>query len=304
MTTQKQVKAGIESARKSLTLFRSQTKGTIESARKSLTFFCSQLKGAIESARKSLTLFRSQLKGAIGRMLICKEVRHALLLGSGLLFLPVISSSAAEKPTAPEILKGARFNQSSQHRVLRGQLRTGGEKIPFRLVLNGPEIRYEFSDPSQILVLKMGEQSSRFEEVTKEGSEQVKTGRFDDFVRNSDVTYEDLALRFLYWKDAKIIGDDTIAGISYYKLELHPDGSPSQYGTVRAWIGKRSGALAQAESYGRNGILAAKFTVTSIRPLSDGAYIFKQMRIERMSGGKAKDSTPTYLEIMGELKAQ
>ena len=89
----------------------------------------------------------------------------------GVLLLILASSPLVwAGPTATEILERARLTQGSQHRVLLGQLRTGSTVIPFRLVLNGPEIRYEFSNPKQILVVKMGEQGSRLEEITKEGA--------------------------------------------------------------------------------------------------------------------------------------
>jgi len=104
----------------------------------------------------------------------------------------------------------------------------------------------------------------------------------------------------VHFNDAKIRGEESIGGFSHYKLELHPDGVSSQYGTVLAWIGVRSGALAKAECYGRNGKLIARFTVVSVRRLSDGTGIFKSMRIERMVDGKEKDSAPSYLEITGE----
>ena len=226
-----------------------------------------------------------------------------VLLGAMALFALANPSIVQAEPTATEILQGVRLNQSSQHRVLQGQLRTENVRIPFRLILNGPEIRYEFSNPKQIIVLRMGEQGSRLDEITNEGSEKVTAARFDDLIRNSDISYEDLALRFLYWKNARIVGEENVGGFRCYKIELHPDrGSGSQYGTVWAWIGKNSGALAKAECYTPKGVLAVRFKVVSGRKLEDGTWIFKQISIARMRDGKDRDSSPTYIEITGEAK--
>jgi hypothetical protein len=205
--------------------------------------------------------------------------------------------------TAAEILERAAMTQSSQHRVLDAVLRTDDQKIPFRLVLNGPEIRYEFSNPEQVFVVKLGPKA-RIQEVTPDKASRIPAAKYDAAVRNSDVTYEDLALRFLYWKDAKLVSEEGLAAGRSYKLEMHPGDIPSQYGTVRAWINEKSGGLDKAECYNRKGQLVARFSVRSIRKLSDGTWIFKSMRIERMDDGKSRDSEPTYLEISGEEGAR
>lgn len=236
---------------------------------------------------------KTQVKAALRQF--CKFKTGFL---GGLLFFAFAlppSLRADPAPSAAQILEKARLTEGSQHHVLRAQLRTGPTVIPFRLVLNGPEIRYEFSNPKQILVLKLGQEGARLEEITKEGAERVAFSRFDDRVRNSDITYEDLTLQFLYWKNATIKEQSG----STYVLDLHPGGVPSQYGTVRAWI--RNGALEKAECYTRKGLPLAKFKVTGVTaPLSDGTRFFSSMRIERMVDGKSKDESPSYLEIKGE----
>lgn len=176
-----------------------------------------------------------------------------------------------------------------------------GTVIPFRLVLNGNEIRYEFSKPEQTIALRLGDENSRLEEVTKNGSQRVTAARLDDPVRNTDITYEDLALQFLYWKKAKIVDDDLVAGISCHKLELNPGrGSGSQYGTVWAWITKDGGALSKAECYGPDGKLVARFTFVSLQTLHDGTRFLKEMRIARFENGAQRKTSPTRLIIAEE----
>lgn len=235
----------------------------------------------------------------LGRSFALPSLALPLMVAVSLLCASV--TARAEDPSAAEILERAVMNQSSQHRVLNAVLvkPEEGTKIPFRLVLNGPEFRYEFSNPEQVFVVKLGDKS-RIQEVTSEGTSRIPVAKYDARVLNTDITFEDLALRFLYWKDAKIMGEEGLGDFRCYKLELHPGAIPSQYWTVRAWVNKSSGALVKAECYDRNAVLVARFSARGVQSLHDGTWIFKTMRIERMQNGKKSDPSPTELIIKGE----
>jgi len=210
-------------------------------------------------------------------------------------FVPLRAQNSA--PTAQQILVGVRLNQSEQHRTLNGRLRHGSETTPFRLVLNGSEIRYEF--PDQTLILRLGDNSSQLLEATKSGTQKVTAARFDTRVRGTDITYEDLALNFLYWPKAKIEGEETKLTQRCWKLHLEPGSrGDSQYAVVLLWAEQKSGAFLQAEGYDSDGKAAKRFKVISgQRDPVNGGWMLKSMRIEQLQGLKSKDATPTYLEI-------
>ena len=197
-----------------------------------------------------------------------------------------------------EILLKARMNEAAQSIALDGQLRHGETQIPFRLTMDAGEIKYEFSNPDQTLVLQLGDKSARLEEVTKNGAQRIVTdAQYDRTIRGTDITYEDLSMRFLYWPVAKIVGRDIMLTRSCWKLRVEP-GNPknSQYGYVLLWIEKQSGALVQVETYDKAGVLLKRFEVKSVQKIDSG-YILKQMRIQKMKDGEPEDPTPTYLEI-------
>ena len=199
---------------------------------------------------------------------------------------------------AQEILSRVRVNQAEQHRVLDGQVRHGGTVIPFRFTLDGGEVRYEFSNPNQTLVLKLGEKGSRLEEITQNGTQRVVTdAQYDRKVRGTDITYEDLSMRFLYWPVAKATGEEVMLMRNCWKLRVEP-GSPknSQYGWVLLWVEKQSTSLVRVETYDRAGNLVKRFEVKSVQKV-EGGYILKQMRIQKMEKGRPIDPVPTYLEI-------
>lgn len=205
-------------------------------------------------------------------------------------------AAAEPAPDAQEILRTVRLAQASQHQTLRGQLRNGGNAIPFRLVIDGPTIRYQFNEPPT-LQLRLLDKDSRLEEITRGSAEKVTAAKFDTHVRNTDITYEDLALKFLYWPNATVEGDEMMLLRKCWKIRVSPPAkNQSQYSSATLWIEKESGALMQAEALDHDGKFAKRFKVISGQKL-EGMWLLKQMRIETGGSGGSKDRTPTYLEI-------
>ncbi len=215
-----------------------------------------------------------------------------------LLSLFVAIPSHAEEEADPQlILKQVRLAQSSQNSSLTGVIRTAGKKLPFRLISKSGTIRYEFSDPAQVIQLRLGEKEPRLEEITGGKAEKVSPKRFDDRVRDTDISYEDLSLGFLYWTNATVRGEQTMLLQKCWIIRVEPGArGDSQYGKVDLWISKKNGALMQAEAFDAAGKLSRKFKVISGQPVGDGLWMLKEMRIESMQG-RSSDRTPTYLDI-------
>jgi len=213
------------------------------------------------------------------------------------LLLIITAARGAEAPDARDILRDLRAAESAESRTLTGRIRTGAAKIPFKLSMHDGAVRWEFQDPPQTLVLRLGEKSSSLEEITPQGKSKVASARMDDPVRGSDITYEDLAMRFLYWPDAKVEGEQTIMLTRCWQILVAPGSSASSYSRVRVWVAKESPALMKCEAFGRDGKLARTFTVRSGQKTRDGLWILKQMRIESAAARAGGDRTPTYLEI-------
>jgi hypothetical protein len=220
-------------------------------------------------------------------------------LALALLCAPAGPAFAADPPPdARAILREVRSSQALHNEALKGQLRTGGKSVPFRLSFGGETIKYEFSNPPATIVLRMNEKESRLSEVTKAGAERISGARFSDPVRGTDISYEDLSMRFLYWSRAAVQGEELKLFRKCWIVRVEaPQVSDSQYSKVVMWIDKESGALLQAEAFDKLGKFARRFKVISGQKI-DGAWYLKQMRIEAPAG-KTKDKEPTYLEVQG-----
>ena len=123
--------------------------------------------------------------------------------------------------------------------------------------------------------------------------------RYDDSVRGGLLTYEDLAMRFLYWKNPKLLGEEKVGPSTAYKIEIPAPPTATEYGVVRVWVDKNTGALTKIEGYDRKGRLSKKFTVVSVQKI-DGQYMLKSMSVERVDPETRKVALRTYLEILGK----
>ena len=199
-------------------------------------------------------------------------------------------------PSAREILASVRMIEARQQIDLQGQLRESNIVVPFRLTQNGPLIRYSFTSPDEILQLRLGENSSRLDLITDTGTEKFSESKLDQKIRDTSVTYGDLAFKFLYWQNARVLGEENVRTRSCWKLQLRAPSRESQYSNVLLWIDKASGALMRMEGYDWNARLAKRFEAVSAQKI-DNRWFLKQMRIEEFQPGTNKVQARTYLEI-------
>jgi hypothetical protein len=213
-----------------------------------------------------------------------------------LLFISSVPIFAQSPPSAKDILASVRMIESKQQLDLQGQLRQNDVVVPFRLVQNGPLIRYSFTNPDEVLQLRLGENSSRLDLVSDTGTEKFAGSKLNQKIRDTSVTYEDLAFKFLYWPTARVLGEENVRTRKCWKLQLRAPSRESQYSNVLLWIDKASGALMRMEGYDWNAQLTKRFEVVSAQKI-EGRWFLKQMRVEEFQPGTSHVLARTYLEI-------
>jgi len=213
-----------------------------------------------------------------------------------LCFVSALSLYGAAVPSANEILASVRMIEARQQIDLQGQLRENDIVIPFRLIQNGPLIRYSFTNPDEVLQLRLGQNSSRLDLVTDTGTEKFAAEKLSQKIRGTSLTYEDLAFKFLYWQSARILGEENVRTRNCWKLQLRAPSRESQYSNVLLWIDKASGALMRMEGYDWNAQLVKRFEAVSAQKI-DNRWFLKQMRIEELQPGTTHAQARTYLEI-------
>jgi len=220
-------------------------------------------------------------------------VRH---LGCIIWFSFSLSVHGQPAPSAQDILASVRMMEAQQQVDLQGQLRQNDVIVPFRLTQNGPLIRYSFTNPDEVLQLRLGEKSSRLDLVTGVGTEKFAGSKLSQKIRGTSVSYEDLAFKFLYWPSARVLGAENVRTRNCWKLQLRAPSRESQYSNVLLWVDQASGTLMKMEGYDWNGQLAKRFEVISAQKI-DNRWFLKQMRIEELQPGTNHVLARTYLEI-------
>jgi Outer membrane lipoprotein-sorting protein len=204
--------------------------------------------------------------------------------------------SAEPPPSAKDILDSVRMVESRQQIDLQGQLRQDDTVIPFRLMQNGPLIRYTFTDPDETLELRLGENSSRLELVSDAGTEKVGASKLQEKIRGTIVLYGDLAFKFLYWPTARVVGEENVRTRKCWKLQLRAPSRESAYSNVLLWVDKASGALMRMEGYDWDAKLIKRFEVVSAQKI-ERRWFLKQMRVEQFQPGTNHVEARAYLEI-------
>jgi len=185
---------------------------------------------------------------------------------------------SAEPPSAKDILDSVRMLESRQQIDLQGQLRQEDTVIPFRLMQNGPLIRYTFTIPDETLQLRLGESSSRLELESDAGTEKVGASKLQEKIRGTIVTYGDLAFKFLYWPTARLLGEENVRTRKCWKLQLRAPSRESPYSNVLLWVDRASGALMRMEGYDWNAQLIKRFEVVSAQKI-EGRWFMKSVRL-------------------------
>jgi len=211
-------------------------------------------------------------------------------------FALTLTLHAQPAPSAQDILASVRMMEAQQQIDLQGQLRQNDIIVPFRLTQNGPLIRYSFTNPDEVLQLRLGEKSSRLDLVSDSGTEKFAGSKLNQKIRGTSLSYEDLAFKFLYWPTARVLGEERVRTRNCWKLQLRAPSRESQYSNILLWVDKASGALMRMEGYDWNAHLAKRFEVVSAQKI-DNRWFLKQMRIEELQPGTNHVQSRTYLEI-------
>jgi hypothetical protein len=247
---------------------------------------------------KQSLIHEAAARRAVGhdkKRIAAKQVLNPILLASVLTIALTIAHADAP-PAAREILDQVRLQQSQQQLDLQGQLRSEATVIPFRITQTGPVIRYSFTNPAEVVQLRLGEDGAQLGLVLQNSTKKFSSSRLDEKIGGTAVTYGDLALKFLYWPDGQVLGADTLRTRSCWKLRLTAPSKDAPYATVLLWVDKESGALMRMEGYDWQGQLAKRFEVVSAQKI-EGRWFLKQMRIEEMEPGTNKVRSRSYLEI-------
>ncbi len=204
-----------------------------------------------------------------------------------LLALALIAAPAAhgQQPDAKAILEGARISATLVKVAdgLSGNLRRGNVKTPVTLFLRGKDIQFQFSEngsPWRVFHMRIGDEKFNLFEMINGKTQNFPPEKLVMPIAGTDLTYEDLALRFFYWPNPKLEGEENVGGETCYKIRVDkPKGTAGRYEVVYVWVHKKFGAFMKICGHDKSGGLVKEFQVEDIMQISKDVWTLRKMQV-------------------------
>ena len=215
------------------------------------------------------------------------------------------SSLADAAPSADALLKGVRRGAvASGEKDISGQLRKRGTKVPFSMGLRGDVISCQYQEGGdwKRFDLRFKEKGQDIQVVENGRSSKLPVSGYARPIAGTDVTYEDMSMRFLYWPNGSVLPEDgssTVKGRDCWVVQVkNPSPGTGQYQWVRVWLDKENGAMWQIDGIDVRGELSKRFIMDSVMKLKDGSWFFKKMKLEvRDPANSQKTNSVSYIEM-------
>ncbi len=193
--------------------------------------------------------------------------------------------ATAGQPDAKVILEGARMSASLTRldEGLSGNLRKGSSRTPVMLFLKGEDIQFQFSEnkgPWQVFHMRMGDAEFNLFEMVDGKTRAFATEKLVMPIAGTDLTYEDLALRFFYWPNPKFEGEENVGGQPCYKIRIEkPRGAAGRYEVVYVWVHRKFGAFMKIRGHDKSGGLVKEFQVEDVMQVSNDTWTLRKMQV-------------------------
>ena len=215
-----------------------------------------------------------------------------------LLSLPVVSGFSQSEgglPAGPQLLDDMRAQFPREPVVINGALEVRKRKgvvtrtLNVEMVLNlgrsPATAKYVLKDAfgkdiGQMTVTRTPGSPARFEYA--EGSPPATAALPDLFkpFQDTDVSWMDLTLSFLWWPGGKTIRTETLRGQNSFIVEVEaPAGETGQYRKVLLWIDEKLHMVLQAEGYDAKGELVRRLFIKSFKKMEE-RWMLKDMDIQ------------------------
>jgi hypothetical protein len=219
------------------------------------------------------------------------------------LSLPTLGHSEEAKAipadiSAEEIIQLIHRSRAvSGDNIVRGEIVSRDASHPFTMTLKADLFRFNFDSPKQIITLDITEKGARLRETTAGNNKEVPSSLYSTGIRGSDLNYDDMSMRYLYWPSKTKIGEETLKTRRCFVVDLKNPARLGDYYLVRVFVDRETGGMMRMQAYDWTGKLIKVCAVTSGMKLANGATMLKNMDITRYAPGTKKVLGETSLEL-------
>ena len=215
--------------------------------------------------------------------------------------------SKASVPPAKVILENVRYSQSLERQVFDAEIRPrkiGIKSTPLRMELFKEGVRFLFFDGDsrrgkidQVLQLKLSSgQYVLTEPSNKDGAAAIAPEKYSERIRGSDIVYEDIAMRFLYWPNPQHLKVEKAKGGDAWKIRcVNPDGI-GPYSIVDVWVSQESGAMVRMNGFDSKRRLIKSYEVEGVQRYK-GVWMLRMMNVRTHPVSAGGRIGSTYLKV-------
>lgn len=210
-----------------------------------------------------------------------------------------LSSLFGVAQTAEEIMSSVRQVAVLQgEQTLNGRIRKGSSReIPLSLFMRGKDIQFALNGGSERFHLRLNENDQQLFEITDGKTREFPSSKISRSIGGTDASYEDLALKFLYWKNPRIVAQQKLGGKDCWRLHVENPDESGRYREISVWVTKRERALMRVVGYGPRpeAMPVKQFEITDVMKVND-VFTVKKMKILRFNKERRVEGI-TFLEF-------
>ena len=220
------------------------------------------------------------------------SIRSAIVLTVALISM---THAKAQEPSAQQILEGARISATLTRLEdgLSGNLQKNGTNTPITLFLRGKDIQFQFTEkrgPLRIFHMRMNDNAFNLFELIDGKTIDFPAEKIIEPIAKTDLTYEDLAMRFFYWPNPQLEGNEEVGGQPCYKLRINkPHGAVGRYEVVYVWVHRKFGAFMRIRGHDQHGDLIKEFEVEDVMKVAENVWTLRKMQVatcDPQNGGR------------------
>jgi Outer membrane lipoprotein-sorting protein len=217
------------------------------------------------------------------------------------LVIGLSSFCQAQQPTAEEIIAGAKMSAILQQADLTGSMSNSRAKVNIALFLRNQDIQFQYWEGKdwKKFHMQMNDDKCRLLEMVNGKQQDFPTSRIAMPIAGTDLTFEDLAMRFFYWKKPVLEGVERVGTHNCWKIRLNNPGVGGAYQVMYVWVHQKYGAFMKIEGFNREGKILKRFEVTDVMSIKSATgasvYTLKQMNVSTLNPSNGRSVSLTKL---------
>ena len=208
---------------------------------------------------------------------------------------------------ASKILSQVRYAYPQKTLNFRGEIRPrriGFKMIPLNLSFNSQLIKFEFfkennskKEIDETISLDFSDDKINVVRSFESLSKEIKNDDLSNSIRGTDISYDDIVMRFLDWPDPVLLKVEKAKGGKAWKIRCANPNKTQLYSIVDVWVSQKSAAIVRMNAYNQKRRIVKSFEVDSIQQIK-GDWFVETMIVRTYPDDAKSKTTSSFLKLV------